>query len=134
MSNREIKNKIKRRLRNKYKIRKKISGTEETPRISVFRSSKHIYVQAISDVTASTLCTASTKDKDVIAKIPSIKSETSDSQSTKSVSAAKAVGIVLAEKLKTAGVEKGVFDRNGYRYHGRIQSVADGVREGGLNL
>ena len=136
MSNRQLKIKEKRRVRSKYKIRKKVSGSDLAPRISVFRSSKHIYAQAIIDDTNNTIATASTLDDTVVKQIATIKAEAAinESKSTKSITAAKAVGIAIAEKLKAKGIERAVFDRNGFKYHGRIKSLADGIREGGLNL
>ncbi len=109
------------RLKKKVRIRKKIFGTPECPRLTVFRSSRHIYAQVIDDSTGVTVAEASTKT----AKI---------SGSTGSREAAKAIGIEIAKRAKDKKVSKVVFDRNGFQYHGRIQSLADGAREGGLGF
>ena len=112
------------RLRRHARVRKKISGTAETPRLSVYRSLNHIYVQIIDDVKGVTLCSASTMEKDVKAKI---------SKMTKT-DAAKEVGKAVAEKAVKLGIKSVVFDRGGYIYTGRVQAVADGAREAGLNF
>jgi large subunit ribosomal protein L18 len=124
------------RQKSKLRIRKKISGTDLKPRVSVFKSAKHTYAQVVSDETNRTLVSASTKDADVIAKMSAVEAEglPNDSRSTKSVAAARAVGLVLGDKLKAAGVGAIVFDRNGFRYHGRVQGVADGIRATGMTL
>lgn len=109
------------RLRRKIRIRKKISGTAEVPRLSVFRSTKHIYAQLVDDSTGRTLATAST------AKV-----ELDGHGGNKG--AAAAVGTAIAAAAKAAGVESAVFDRNGYRYHGRVKALADAAREGGLTF
>ena len=111
-------NKIERRIKIKFRIRKKIVGTAERPRLSVFRSNKHIYAQVINDKAGVTLAAASSLGFEKMNKTEQ----------------AKKVGLLLAEKAKAAGVESVVFDRNGYLYHGRVQSLADGAREGGLNF
>ena len=107
-----------RRLKIKFRIRKNVSGTAERPRLSVFRSNKQIYAQVINDLTGKTLASASSLG---LEKLPKIEQ-------------AKKVGALVAEKAKAAGVEKVVFDRNGYLYHGRVQGLADAAREGGLNF
>lgn len=107
-----------RRLKIKFRIRKNVSGTAERPRLSVFRSNKQIYAQVINDLTGKTLASASSLG---LEKLPKIEQ-------------AKKVGALVAEKAKVAGVEKVVFDRNGYLYHGRVQALADAAREGGLNF
>lgn len=112
------------RLRRHARVRKKISGTAEDPRMSVFRSLKHIYVQLIDDNKGVTLCSASTEQKDVAAKVAKL---------TKT-EAAKVVGKTVAEKAKKLGIETVVFDRGGYLYTGRVQALADGAREAGLNF
>lgn len=112
------------RLRRHARVRKKISGTAEAPRMSVFRSLKHIYVQLIDDNKGVTLCSASTEQKDVAAKVVKL---------TKT-EAAKVVGKTVAEKAKKLGIETVVFDRGGYLYTGRVQALADGAREAGLNF
>ena len=111
-------NKIERRIKIKFRIRKKIVGTAERPRLSVFRSNKQIYAQVINDKAGVTLAAASSLGFEKMNKTEQ----------------AKKVGLLLAEKAKAAGVESVVFDRNGYLYHGRVQSLADGAREGGLNF
>ena len=95
-----------------------MSGTAERLRLNVFRSNKQIYAQVINDLTGKTLASASSLG---LEKLPKIEQ-------------AKKVGALVAEKAKAAGVEKVVFDRNGYLYHGRVQALADAAREGGLNF
>lgn len=112
------------RVKRKLSVRKKISGTAERPRLSVFRSAKHIYVQAIDDESNVTLCSASTVDKDVRASATGVKKK----------DAAQSVGEALGKRLLEKGVKAAVFDRNGYRYHGRVAAVATGAREAGLEL
>ena len=107
-----------RRLKIKFRIRKNVNGTAERPRLSVFRSNKQIYAHVINDLTGTTLASASSVG---LEKMPKIEQ-------------AKKVGALVAEKAKAAGVEKVVFDRNGYLYHGRVQALADAAREGGLNF
>lgn len=118
------------RERTKFRIRKKISGTEVRPRITVFKSSKHTYAQLVSDTDGKTIVSASTLDKDVVAKLSLIKSE--GKNSTKSVTAAKIVGEVLAERSVQKNLNSAVFDRNGFNYTGRIRAVAEGARANGL--
>lgn len=112
------------RVKRKLSVRKKISGTAERPRLSVFRSAKHIYVQAIDDETNVTLASASTVDKDVRSSATGVKKK----------DAAQTVGAALAKRLIEKGVKAAVFDRNGYRYHGRVAAVATGAREAGLEF
>ena len=112
------------RLRRHTRVRKKINGTAETPRLSVYRSLNHIYVQVIDDVKGVTLCSASTMEKEV-------KGEIKDKTKTE---AAKLVGKKVAERALKKGVKAVVFDRGGYLYTGRVQAVADGAREAGLNF
>lgn len=111
-----------RRLRIKRRIRKKISGTTEVPRLTVFRSNKQIYVQAIDDIKGSTLFTASSLDKSLADK------------KVNKIEQAELVGKLAADKSKEAGVTEVVFDRNGYLYHGRVKALADAVRKGGLKF
>ena len=113
--------KLSRRDRIKKGIRKRISGSSERPRLSVYRSNKGIYAQVIDDVTGKTLASASSLSKEFNAK--GNKSEQSAD-----------VGKLIAEKAVAAGIKDVVFDRNGYLYHGRVKSLADGAREGGLNF
>ncbi len=127
--------KLKSRERTRLRIRKKLIGHTDRPRLSVFRSSKHTYAQLVLDEKNSTLVAASTLDQDVIAKVKSLVAEAKDSAArTKSVLAAKAVGAVIAERAMQKGVDAIVFDRGGYLYHGRVKAVADGAREAGLKF
>ena len=128
--------KIKGRDRTKLRIRKRISGTDSRPRVSVFKSSKHIYAQAISDESGKTIACASTKESGLDKKIGSVKADgvPNDSNSSKSIRAALVVGQLLAERVKEKGIEKVVFDRNGYVFHGRVRAVADGLRETGVTV
>lgn len=111
--------KDKRRLKIKKRIRKRISGTAERPRMSIFRSNKSIYVQLVDDIQGHTLASA-------------YSGEVSSKLATKEV--AFEVGKKIAEKAKDKGIEAVVFDRNGYLYHGKVKAIADGAREGGLVL
>jgi large subunit ribosomal protein L18 len=114
------KGKIERRLKIKKRIAAKVRGTEQRPRLVVFKSNNEIYAQIVDDSKAITLVTASTLEKEVVtAKL------------TKS-DAAALIGKRIAEKAKSAGIESVVFDRNGYVYHGRVKSLAEAAREGGL--
>lgn len=113
--------KSERRQRIKFRIRKIVSGTAAKPRLSVFRSNKEIYAQLIDDVNGVTLLAASSREKGV------------DTKGT-NIEVAKAVGKLVAEKALKAGVENVTFDRGGYLYHGRIQSLAEGAREAGLKF
>jgi large subunit ribosomal protein L18 len=123
------------RAKTKLKIRKKISGTSDRPRLSIFRSSKHTYAQLILDDSGKTVAAASTLDKEVLAAISKLpKEETNGKSSSKSVAAARAVGLVLAERAKAAKVGSAVFDRNGFIYCGRVKALADGARDGGLDF
>ena len=113
------KNKL--RLKRHKRIRGKISGTAERPRLSVFRSNKNIYAQLIDDVAGVTLASASTLDKSV-------------SQDANKVEQAAAVGKAIAEAAKAKNISNVVFDRSGYLYHGRVQALADAARENGLEF
>jgi len=113
--------KSERRTRIKYRIRKIVSGTAATPRLSVFRSNKEIYVQLIDDVKGATILSASSRDKGI------------DLKGTNS-EIATAVGKTIAEKALKAGIDTVCFDRGGYLYHGRVKSLADGAREAGLKF
>lgn len=110
-------NKLYKRTRIKYRIRKKISGTSSKPRLSVFRSNKQIYCQLIDDINGVTIASANSKGLDQKADKRSIAVE---------------VGKLIASKAKSAGIETVVFDRGGYLFHGRVKSLADGARESGL--
>jgi large subunit ribosomal protein L18 len=116
------KTKTARRQRIRFSIRKNISGTTAKPRLSVFRSNTDIYVQIIDDTKGATIASASSKDKDIKAQ--------SGNKSDKS----KLVGAAIARKASELGVKEVVFDRGGYLYHGRVKSLADGAREGGLKF
>ena len=111
-----------RRDRIRFRIRKTVSGTTQRPRLAVFRSNKEIYAQLIDDVNGKTITAASSRDKDI------------DASNSNNVEAAKLVGQAIAEKAKSAGIESITFDRGGYLYHGRIKSLAEGAREGGLKF
>lgn len=114
--------KVIRRQKIRYRIRKKVGGTAQTPRFSVFRSNAEIYVQLIDDTNGTTLASASSRDKDIVAQ--------KGNKSEKS----KLVGAALASKAVALGLTKVVFDRSGYLYHGRVKAVADGAREAGLQF
>lgn len=106
------------------RIRKKIHGTPERPRLAVFRSQAHIYAQVIDDEVGGTLCAASSLDKDVKARI----------KRGSNVAAAKEVGQLIASRAREKGVSAVVFDRGGFQYHGRVKALADAAREGGLRF
>ena len=109
------------RIRRHKRVRGKISGTPECPRLNVFRSNANIYAQLIDDVNGVTLVSANTLEKEF-------------EGATGNIEAAKKVGLVLAERAKAKGIEDVVFDRGGYIYHGRVAALAEGAREGGLNF
>jgi len=111
-----------RRSRRRIGLRKRISGTGERPRLSIYKSLNHIYAQIIDDLQGKTLASASTADKDV--KL----------DKTGNAAAAAAVGSALATKAKAAGVTTVAFDRGGFRYHGRVKALADAARKGGLKF
>ncbi len=113
-----------RQLRRRHHVRRGITGTAERPRLTVFRSSKHIYAQLIDDLSGVTLAAASSQS-------PTIKAEVAYGGNVK---AAKAVGKLLAEAAKGKGIGKAAFDRGHYRYHGRVKALADAAREGGLQF
>jgi large subunit ribosomal protein L18 len=115
--------KLEKRTRSRLRIRKKISGTAEKPRLAVFRSNKQIYVQLVDDLKGVTLLSVSSKEKEIAEKAGIKKTEQ-----------AKLVGKSLASKCKEKGIEGVVFDRSGYKYHGRVKSLADAAREGGLKF
>jgi large subunit ribosomal protein L18 len=124
------------RERVKIRIRKKVFGEASRPRLSVFRSSKHMYAQLVDDISGKTLASASTLEKEVCERIASVdvSEAASKAKSVKSVAAAHAVGLVLAERSKEHKVTRVVFDRNGFVYHGRVKAVAEGARAGGLEF
>ena len=109
------------RLHRHVRVRGKISGTPECPRLNVFRSNANIYAQLIDDVNGVTLAAASTLEKEF-------------EGATGNCEAAKKVGLALAERAKAKGIDQVVFDRGGYLYHGRVAALADGAREGGLDF
>ncbi len=115
----------KKRTRKKERVRKKISGTAECPRLSVFRSLNNIYAQLIDDTKGVTLLEASSLSKDVAEELKSAKGKTSKS---------KVVGKLVAKRAVEKGIKTVVFDRNGFAFHGRVKAVADGAREGGLKF
>ena len=110
--------------KRKMRVRRSIERSPDRPRLSVFRSSKHIYAQVIDDARASTLAAASSLEKDLKAGL----------KTGADKAAATAVGKLLAERALKAGIKNVVFDRGGYRYHGRIKALADGARDGGLSF
>ena len=114
--------KTERRRRIRYRIRKKLEGSAERPRLSVFRSNKQIYTQVVDDKNGVTLVSASSREKAV------------SSASGKKMEKAAMVGKLIAEKCKEKGIESVVFDRGGYKYHGRVKSLAEAAREGGLKF
>jgi large subunit ribosomal protein L18 len=114
--------KVLRRQKIRHRIRHKIAGTGEKPRLSVFRSNSEIYVQIIDDVSGKTLVSASSQDKDLKA------------QKVTKLERSKLVGAAIARKATDLGISKVVFDRSGYLYHGRVKALADGAREGGLQF
>ncbi len=109
-----------RRARIKRSVRRKVSGTAERPRLTVFRSNKNIHAQLIDDVVGHTVAAASSLEQGIAAESPT--------------EVGRQVGTLLAERAADAGIEVAVFDRNGYSYHGRIKSLADGARSGGLHF
>lgn len=132
-----LKKKQERRKRSQLKVRRKIQGTEEKPRVCVFRSLKNTYVQVISDDSGRTLCSASSRDKEVLQKAETLSFEenaNSQASSSKSTKVAKALGMVIADKLNAAKIAKAIFDRNGFKYQGRVKSVAEGIRLAGFNI
>ena len=117
-----VKIKAVRRRRRKRRVRKGVYGTAERPRLTVTRSLSHVYAQIIDDDRGVTLCSASTRSKDLRGSI----------NNGGNVEAAKLVGKALAERAKAGGIERVCFDRNGYRFHGRVKGLADAARKGGL--
>jgi large subunit ribosomal protein L18 len=114
------------KIRNKRRerVRGKIIGTEARPRLSIFRSAKHIYVQAVADDVGRTLAEASTLNKDIKGTLNGLKK----------IEAARIVGKHVAEKLRSIGIEHAVFDRGSYLYHGRVEALANGARESGIKF
>lgn len=120
-----IKKKTNSRLRSKTKTRKTISGTPERPRLTVYRSLSNVYAQLIDDTTGKTLVSASSINKELTEEIKNTKGK---------IAKSKLVGSLIARKAKEQNISTVVFDRNGYRYHGRVQAIAEGAREGGLKF
>jgi large subunit ribosomal protein L18 len=116
----QTKIRLEHRLRRKQRVRKKISGTPERPRLSVFRSARHLSAQVIDDVTGITLVSVASFEK--------------GNHGNANVEACGALGKVLAERCQAKKITAIVFDKNGYQYHGRVKAFADGAREGGLNF
>jgi len=114
--------KVSARQKIRFRIRKKLSGSAQKPRLSVFRSNKDIYCQLIDDDNGTTIASASSRQKDIA------------SQKGNKVEASKKVGEAIAKKSQELGIKKVIFDRSGYLYHGRVKAVADGAREGGLEF
>ena len=123
----QIKTKDDRRQRIKYRIRKRMRGTPERPRLSVFRSVSHIYVQVIDDTAGTTVAAASSIDSGVKAKL-------SGAARSGNRKGAELVGTMIAERLKEKGITRVVFDRNGFLYHGRVRAVAEAARSAGLEF
>jgi large subunit ribosomal protein L18 len=119
----QIDRKIVRKSRH-FRVRKKVTGTPEKPRLAVFRSEKHIYAQIIDDASKKTLCSSSTLAKSLKGTL----------EKTWNVEAAEKVGEDLAKKALDAGIEAVVFDRGGFKYHGRVKALADGARKAGLKF
>jgi large subunit ribosomal protein L18 len=113
-----------RRVRRQRRVRRRLSGTPERPRLAIFRSSKHIYAQVINDVNGTTLASASTLDPEIRAQLAYGGNK----------AAAAIVGRVVAERAKQASIDKVCFDRRCYKYHGRVQALADAAREAGLQF
>ena len=123
----KIETKRDRRERIKLRLRKRVTGTSERPRLSVFRSEAHIYAQVIDDGSGQTLAAASSLEPDVRAKL-------ADGARGSNAAGAKVVGKVVAERLISKGITRVVFDRGGFLYHGRVRAVAEAAREAGLEL
>jgi large subunit ribosomal protein L18 len=122
-----IKTKRDRRHRISLRLRKRIAGTPERPRLAVFRSVSHIYAQVIDDAAGTTLVSASTTE-------PALKGKMTEGAKGGNLAGAKAIGVAVAERLKARGITRVVFDRGGFLYHGRVKAVADAAREAGLEF
>jgi len=116
-----------RRDRIKHRIRKRVRGNQERPRLTVFRSVAHMYVQVVDDMTGTTIASASTVE-------PSVKGGLGTAAKGGNIEGAKAIGKTIAERLLEKGVKRVVFDRNGFLYHGRVKAVAEAAREAGLEF
>lgn len=117
-------NKVKARRRRQRRVRARVAGTPQRPRLNVFRSLSNIYAQVIDDTVGRTLVSASTIDNEIAAQL----------QDKSKTDAARIVGKVVAERARNAGISTVVFDRGGYRYHGRVAALAEGAREAGLEF
>ena len=122
-----IKTKDDRCQRIRYRIRRRVSGSVERPRLTIFRSVSHMYVQVVDDASGKTIASASTVE-------PSVKGALAKKATGGNVEGAKAIGKTIAERLIEKGVKRVVFDRNGFLYHGRVKAVADAAREAGLEF
>ena len=122
-----IKTREDRRDRIKLRIRKRVRGNQERPRLTVFRSVAHMYVQVVDDMTGTTIASASTVE-------PSVKGGLGTAAKGGNIEGAKAIGKTIAERLLEKGVKRVVFDRNGFLYHGRVKAVAEAAREAGLEF
>ena len=122
-----IKTREDRRDRIKYRIRKRVHGSQERPRLTVFRSVTHMYVQVVDDMTGQTIASASTVE-------PTVKGALPAQAKGGNIEGAKAIGKTIAERLIEKGVKRVVFDRNGFLYHGRVKAVAEAAREAGLEF
>ncbi len=120
----KVQEKIEKRQRRHTRVRKKVFGTSERPRLCVFKSNRYIYAQIIDDEVGRTLCAASSLEKELREKL----------SSTKDKDAAREVGKLIAERAREKGIDKVVFDRGGYKYHGRVKELADAAREAGLEF
>ena len=123
----QIKTKEDRRDRIKFRIRKRMRGTSERPRLTVFRSVAHIYVQVVDDLAGTTLASASSVE-------PTVKAKLTGETRAGNRKGAELIGKTIAERLKEKGITRVVFDRNGFLYHGRVKAVADAAREAGLEF
>jgi large subunit ribosomal protein L18 len=123
----QIKTKEDRRDRIKFRIRKRMRGTAERPRLTVFRSVSHIYVQVIDDLAGATLASASSVE-------PALKAQLSGATRAGNRKGAELIGKTIAERLKEKGITRVVFDRNGFLYHGRVRAVAEAARQAGLEF
>ena len=123
----QIKTKDDRRQRIKYRIRKRMRGTPERPRLSVFRSVSHIYVQVIDDMAGTTVASASSVE-------PTVKAKMEKDTRAGNRKGAELVGKTIAERLKEKGITRVIFDRNGFLYHGRVRAVAEAARQAGLEF
>jgi large subunit ribosomal protein L18 len=123
----KIRTKEDRRDRIKLRLRKRIVGSAERPRLTVFRSVAHMYVQAVDDATGKTLASASTRE-------PSLKAQMAEKVRGGNIAGAQLIGQVIADRLIAKGLKRAVFDRNGFLYHGRVKAVAEAARKAGLDF